>query len=163
MVPQCLQDTVSASYYALEHLVCAFPGCHLSLIYSWFCFIPWHHCSSLNIVDCGRARLSTLNAYNPSRSGWKQRRSCQDVVQALEPLGRLFCSHTIRGYTSISLCFQLLVIQRMVPRLVYQHHERACYKCRISGPIPDVLTQTLHIIEYPIWFVCTLKCGKHTG
>ena len=71
--------------------------------------------------------------------------------------------HTLSECDLISIHTNILVIQRMVHGLVYQHHVRACYKCRISGPIPDLLTQNLHIIEYPIWFVCALKCGKHTG
>ena len=75
-------------------------------------------------------------------SGWKQRHNCQDTVQVLEPLGRPFYSHTTRGHTSISLCFQLLAIQRMVPG--HQHHVRACYKCRISGPFCSPLGSSGH-------------------
>lgn len=129
MVPQCLQDTVLAFYYALDHSVYALPGCRLSLIYS----ASFHDSSVTTQTQWTMSVLVSL-PYMPvtAGSGWRQRHSCQDMVQVLKPLGRPFYSRTMRGYASISLCFQLLVIQRMVPG--HQHHVRACYKCRISGP-----------------------------
>ena len=42
----------------------------------------------------------------------------------------------------------------------HQHYQGTCEKCRISGCMPDLQNQKVHL-KIPRWFICTLNSKKY--
>lgn len=137
-------------YYLLSSLILVYviPGCHQSFTHYGSASAHASY-SYLIIINCGHAHVSILNVCDPYK-GMGMATQLSRFGSNHCSFGRLFYSHISRG-DKLPLLYvyksQLLKSQCLDQQ--HQHHVKTCYKCRILGPISELLNQILYFMKNP--------------